>query len=185
VIKYAPVLAGERLHQGEILGGLVHVRQSLDSIGTALVQIDELVHPFVVVLTQDCDLEQDFNARASGNGKLESILVCPAVDTTQLKGIASTSSFHWKLITGNRDVRYQCLEAIPLDNDSASQGIPSLGCDFKRYFTVPADEVYKRINLKEVTRRCRLITPYAEHFLHRFCNFQARVPLPQNHEVSQ
>jgi hypothetical protein len=32
-------------------------------------------------------------------------------------------------------------------------------------------------------RQSRLLTPYAEHLLHRFCNYQCRIPLPENHEV--
>jgi hypothetical protein len=31
--------------------------------------------------------------------------------------------------------------------------------------------------------RSRLVTPYAEHLLSRFCDFQSRVPLPENHNV--
>ena len=39
-------------------------------------------------------------------------------------------------------------------------GIPELGVDFKRYFTIPTDEIYKRIEKGEVRRRCVLMSPY-------------------------
>jgi hypothetical protein len=183
-IKYTPTLVNERLYQGEILGRIVQVRQSLNSIGSPTPQIEELVHPFAIILAQDCDLEQDFEARVSGHGKLDNVLFCPAVATAALKAVASTSTNHWKLITGNRDIRYQCIEAVPADQDSAAVGAPSLGCDFKTCFTIPTDEVYKRIHNHDAVRRCRLRTPYAEHVLQRFCQFLARIPLPQNHEVT-
>ncbi len=161
----------------------MQVRQSLASVGTDDPKLDEVTHPFALVLTQECDLEQDFAARAHGQGKLDNVLLCPAVVTTQLKTIASASSHQWKLVTSNRELRYQCLEAIPSEQDGRSEGIASLGCDFKRYFTIPTDELYKRVSSDGFGRRARLVTPYAEHLLLRFCAFQARLPLPEPHNV--
>lgn len=186
LVKYAPVAAGDRLHQGEILAQLIQVRQDLTTIGSANARNDEIIHPFAIILTQDCDLAQDFAARASenaGRGKLANILFCEAATTTELKSNVPQGKDIWKRVIQNKDERYQCLEEVPADQDSAGQSVPSLGCDFKQFFTVPADEVYKRIELHEIARRCRLLTPYAEHLLQRFCNFQARVALPQNHDV--
>lgn len=205
-VKYAAVPPNDRLRQGEILVELVRVRQTLDSIGRDNVRLLEISHPFVIVLTQDCDLSQDAAARDKeaqasknpallndedflrqhGNApkhKIENVLFCEAFATSELKKNAPQGKDIWKRIIQNKDERYQCVEAIPPDQDWASQGIPSLGCDFKRFFTVPADELYKRLELQQIVRRSRLVTPYAEHLLHRFCNYQARVPLPENHEV--
>jgi hypothetical protein len=182
--KYAAVAANERLRQGEILVGLIQVRQSVNSIGSDAPQINEITHPFVVVMTQDCDLEQDSRLRTeTGQGSLVNVLFCEAMATTELKSKLPPGKDIWKRIVQNKDERYQCLEEVPAAQDTSQQGIPCLGCDLKRYFTVPTDEVYKRVELGQIMRRTRLITPYAEHLLHRFCNFQARIPLPENHDV--
>lgn len=185
VAKYASVPDGDRLRQGEILAGLIQIRQTLATIGAQNAQLLEIIHPFAVVLTQDCELAQDFAARESGdeNRQLPSILVCEAVATIDLKLKLPPGKDIWKRVIQNKDERYQCLEEVPANQDAASQGIPSLGCDFKRFFTAAADEVYRRIELQQIVRRSRLVTPYAEHLLHRFCNFQARIPLPENHDV--
>ena len=187
VVKYAAVPAGERLHQGEIIVGLIQVKQSVATIGEhELARIDEFFHPFAIVMTQDCDLEQDFRLRGQANEKLSllvSILFCEAATASELKGKIPQGKDIWKRVIQNKDERYQCFESIPSGQDSLAQGLPCLGCDFKRYFTVPAEEVYRRIDLKQITRRCRLITPYAEHLLNRFCSFQSRIPLPENHDV--
>ena len=38
------------------------MRQSLKTIGAdGPPQLNEITHPFAIVMTQDCDLEQDFN----------------------------------------------------------------------------------------------------------------------------
>lgn len=175
--KYTPVAPHDRLRQGEILAGLFQVRQTLATIGAVNAQIEEIVHPFAIVLTQDCDLEQGFE------GKLGRVAFCEAVPTTELKSKLPPGKDIWKRVIQNKDERYQCVESVPAEQDLARQGIPSLGCDFKTFFTVPADEVYRRIELQQISRRSRLVTPFAEHLLHRFCHFQARIPLPENHDV--
>lgn len=206
VDKYAAIAAGERLHQGEILTELVRVRQSLDSIGTKDIGVDEVTHPYLIVMTQDCDLAQDADARdvqakAANNQSLlndpefkrkldnapklriENVLFCEAMSTSDMKNSVPPGKDIWKRIIQNKDERYQCLEAVPPAQDLVGQGMPSLGCDFKRFVTIPIDEVYRRLELNPTLRRARLLTPYAEHLLHRFCNFQSRIPLPENHEV--
>jgi hypothetical protein len=207
VDKYAAVVLSERLRQGEILTGLVRVRQSLDSIGTKDIGVDEITHPYLIVMTQDCELAQDDDARQVqaralqdqtllddpefkkrfGNAPkltLENILFCEAMSTSDMKNSLPPGKDIWKRIIQNKDERYQCLESVPSTQDLAGDGVPSLGCDFKRFVTIPIAEVYRRIELNPTLRRARLLTPFAEHLLHRFCNFQCRIPLPEAHEVS-
>ena len=206
VPKYSHIDPGDRLHQGELLAGLVRTRQSLDTVGTPDIRVDEITHPFLIVMTQDCDLAQDFDARtaeaeaaqdatrlndpdfkkrvdSAPRLKIENILVCEAMLTTVMKNNVPPGKDIWKRIIQNKDERYQCLEAVPAEQDAQGAGLSSVGCDFKRFLTIPADEVYKRIQADPAIRRSRLLTPYAEHLLHRFYNFQARIPLTENHDV--
>jgi hypothetical protein len=186
-IKYAAVQVSERLYQGEIVAGLIQVRQTLETIGAnGPPRLDEVLHPFAIVMTQDCDLEQDFRLRSGaceGPLPMANILFCEAIATTDLKGKVPQGKDIWKRVIQNKDERYQCLESVPPHQDLMGVGIPCLGCDFKRYFSIPADEVYRRIELKQIRRRSKLITPYAEHLLSRFCIFQSPIPLPENHDV--
>jgi hypothetical protein len=205
-VKYAAVATDERLRQGEVLSGLVRVRQLPDSIGSPDIRIDEIIHPFLIVMTQDCDLAQDAEAREMlakatkdqsllndsefkkrydnvSKWKIENILVCEAMATSNMRHSVPQGSDIWKRIIQNKDERYQCLEEIPPEQDLLGRGVPSLGCDFKRFLTIPADEVYKRLEINPGVRRSRLLTPYAEHLLNRFCTFQSRIPLPENHDI--
>lgn len=204
--KYVAVVAGDRLRQGEVLSNFVRVRQSLDSIGALDISIEEIVHPYLIVMTQDCDLEQDADAReiqaraANDESLLDdpefkkrldnaprrmiaNALFCEAMSISDMKNSVPRSSEIWNRIRLNKDERYQCLEVAPLHQDSAGVGLPCLGCDFKRFVTIPIDEVYRRLELDPSVRRARLLTPYAEHLLHRFCNFLSRIPLPEQHDV--
>jgi hypothetical protein len=185
--KYARSLNGERLWQGEILSNLIQARVSLDSVGSPdPPKVDEMTHPFAVVLTQDCDLLTDYNLRfrrATTGSEIPNILFCEVTTAESLRARLNPGSQNWKRIIQNKDERYQCLEGVPIDQDAAGHGADPLGIDFKRYFTIPTDEVYKRLELGQVDRRSRLISPYLEQFATRFFYYQYRVALPENHDV--
>jgi hypothetical protein len=183
--KFIAVADGRLVH-GEILCGLLQVRQRLSTIGTDNPVLDSILHPYATVVTQDCDLESDFRSRKE-NGKasalMHSVLLCETMPTSELKG-AMPGSDVWKRVVRNQDERFHCLEFVAPDQDSAGEGIVSLGLDFKRYFTVPTDEIYRRIELRQIRRRSALISPYAENLLCRFYNYQARIPIPENHDIN-
>ena len=98
-----------------------------------------------------------------------------------IAGSAGITTDIWRRIRINKDERYQFLQRIGSVQDAAGQDLPELGIDFKRYFTIPADEVYRRIELGEAQRRCVLNSPYLEHFCVRFANYLSRVALPADH----
>ncbi|MDP9174676.1 MAG: hypothetical protein M3O30_12535 [Planctomycetota bacterium] len=148
--------------------------------------MDEKVHIYAMVLTQDCDLESDFRGRpqdSEGHQCIPNVLLCEAIETETLKGRVPSGKDIWKRIIQNKDERYHCLECVPAEHDLEGSGMCSIGIDFKRYFTVPTDEIYRRIEIGQARRRCVLITPYAEQLLDRFFHFQARIPIPENHDV--
>jgi len=80
----------------------------------------------------------------------------------------------------NKDERYQLLQRIPAEKDLADEGLPELGIDFKRYFTIPTDEIYSRFK-HDTKRRCFLNPPYSQHLISRFFYFQSRIGLPEDH----
>lgn len=147
------------------------------------------------MLSQDCDLDWDFTARLSQR-KLQrlipNVLLCevkPAevraqeiVDSEGSKD--SNKSRIWTRIKQNKDERYQFFETIEKCHDlhQDDEAIGELVIDFKRYFTIPTDELYVRIKHGETKRRCRLIHPYLEHLSSRFAYFQSRVALPEDHQ---
>ena len=178
-----------RLRQGEIISGLIQIKTVLKSpsdVHTAAPIIDRKTHLFAIVTSQDCDLEQDFNSNSAGRTThgffLPNILFCPIDEADKVRaGPPNLPSDIWKRVVSNSDQRYQFLQKIDAVHDSDGQGLPALAADFKRYFTMPTDEAYFRIHA-EAKRRCVLLSPYLEHFMSRFFNFQMRVALPAEHE---
>ena len=85
----------------------------------------KITHSFAVVLTQGCDLEQDFKAR-NGQNKLDKLLpdvLCCQMDTAkQLRGTVVNSEI-WKRISQNKDERYHFLQKVELLCDADREGL--------------------------------------------------------------
>ena len=170
---YEPSPSEGALRQGEILSNLIQIRVKLDSIGKDIYEGENIIHPFAIVVTQDCDLEQDFKAQHGDAGKhrlLPNILFCE-VELADIMRYgendsalpedkrARSSLIHtkdWKVIAQNDDERYHFLQEVEKQADLQNEGLPELAVEFKRYFTVPKDEVYYRVGIGEAQRRCRL-----------------------------
>jgi hypothetical protein len=182
---YVKSVRGEkyRLAQGEIISNLVHVHVEVQSLGTPAMRVVQRLHPHSIVLSQACELDQDYLSRqgdASEDKKIPCILFCEVGLASGLKSRVIKSDF-WKRISQNNDERYHFFEGVHPELDAEQVGLPELGVDFKRLFAVPTDEVYWRLNAGEAQRRCSLDSPYLEHFCRRFTNFLSRVALPEPH----
>jgi hypothetical protein len=173
------------LRQGEILTNIIQLRVNLRSFQAGEEpSVDAVVHPYALIVTQDCDVVQDFTPRQQGqldsDKILPSVLFCEVVTANDLRGRSEIKTDIWKRIRQNKDERYQFLEMVSPDDDLLGQGLPELGIDFKRYFTIPTEEVYHWLTL-DARRRCRLVSPYLEHFSNRFYYYQGRIALPAEH----
>ncbi len=180
--KYRISADEEPLHQGEIISNVVQVLLTLDSIGSDSPGAVPNVHPFAIVLTQDCDLEQHLAKTEDGKvGTLPNILFCEAMSAETLKASATGSS--WPRVRTNKAERYQCLEQVPAGQDATGEGVHALGVDFKRYFTIPTEEILERIRQGESKRRAYLAPPYGLQLAMRFFYYQMRVALPNDHSI--
>jgi hypothetical protein len=125
----------------------------------------EIVHEHAIILTQDCDLLWDFEARANGNDSdLNGVLVHQVDPAVAALSKLSGSDLR-RRVKQNRDERYHFLEAIQPSADLLRLGMQEMVVDFKKYFTLPPDEIYRQCAIGELgaKRRCRLETPYREH----------------------
>lgn len=152
---------------------------------------------YAAILSQDCDLNQDFNSREeylkrnlknnnnpSLNSKMiPSILLCPAYPAEQLREgnhlssiglpmnkISNPKKTPWKNILNNETPRYHYLAET---HDEIE--MPELILDFKRYYSVSRDYLYSIysdcycISLNEL---------YREDLSNRFYNYHSRIGLP-------
>ncbi len=186
VSVYLPSLREGRVWQGEILQNLTQLKPTIESLSAEL-EMTPVVHELVIVMSQDCDLLQDYKRRQSQQeGTLPNILFCDLFSADVLRAkvrdVERLGSADWKKITHNQNERFQYLQKITPQEDLQGEGLAPLAVDFRIYFTLPTDEIYHRVG-GEARRRARLNTPYVEHLAHRFYKFQSRVALPLDHIV--
>lgn len=171
-----------RLCQGDIFEDL------LISIGSGSDTTHiEFSLEYAVVLTQDCDLQQDFDERntrprpLTSDKHLDTILICPAYPvedfakgvhiTGRRMSVFSTKDVEKKLKQNDAYKRYHYLRE-DLDN-----GVPELVLDFKHFLTAPRDVLYQQRKKSYIASVNEI---YREALSQRFANFLARIGLPDS-----
>ena len=145
----------------------------------------EFCYKYLVVVTQDCDLEQWYSNlkenKQEKNQFLANVLVLPAFVAQEVKeGIAYKNLFNieqrkigsdeFKKIKQNKNERYHFL------NEDSKLYLQELIIDFKHYLTIPYDIVaykYKDCYLTTINELFR------ENLSQRFANYLSRIPLPE------
>lgn len=175
-----------RYRQGDILRD-VQIVEWAEVVDEELV-VSERHLPYCVVLSQECDLEHDFNNRADlakckldTDKFLQSILLCPAYPAAQLREgthladvgqkMQRISSSDWNRVKQNSSYRYHFLP----ENEDIQ--LPDLALDFKHYFTIPREIAYRLQTRKKVLTA--LDDLFREHLSGRFAHYLSRVGLPE------
>lgn len=184
--KHSPyfICKEKRYRQGDILRD-VTVVQWAEVVDGALAIIERNL-PYAVVLSQECDLEHDFNSRSNAVSPnmdkfLPSILLCPAYLAAQLKEGTHLETIqmkmhripteHWKGVKQHNNYRYHFLVE---DQDLQ---LPELTLDFKHFFTIPRAVIYRE--KYEAHYVCSLDDLFREHLSSRFANYLSRIGLPE------
>jgi len=173
-----------RYQQGDILRDFAVSEVTSASEGE--VEVRQRVMPYCVLLSQDCDLEHDFNNRNVKGGTdhdkyLRSVLLCPSylgdpfrqgehLGSDQLK-MRRIPSDEWKKLKSNQIDRYHYLEPLP------DLQVPELVVDFKHYFTVPLEVVYRAEQKSSYLATIEIL--YREHLSTRFAHYLSRIGLPE------
>ncbi len=173
-----------RVYQGDILRDMLLLEMEyVDEEGSGYSIIEKKV-PYIIVLTQDCDLEQDFNNRAQISEKhdkyIDSILVCPAYLAEEFRkgkhlenfglSMEMWNSKRYDQIKKQNNYRYHYLEGYQ------PYQIPNLVIDFKHYYTIPRNVIY--FAKKNGHYLASLRELFRENLSHRFSYFLSRIGLP-------
>jgi hypothetical protein len=162
--------------------------------------METITLPYLIVLSQDCDLESDFNKREvmkkdflndkskkqCYNKFLDSILICPAFpaedlrEGLHLKGmeriVERINSKEWDKVKKNDNYRYHYLDEETIKKDRKKEVIiPQLAVDFKKYYTIPRNYLYF---YKKTNYKASLNELIREDISNRFAYFQSRIGLP-------
>jgi len=179
--------SSERICQGDIFKDIEYIEYAIEKDG--IFEISKILFPLVVVLTQDCDLQQDYSFRFSDPTKptqdkyLLSVLVVPLYNIEHFydgehlldigrvmeKSNRKPTATMNKKLKQNEIPRYHYLE-FPDDSDIVTAVI-----DFKQYFSL---DVSYLISIKDSNFVCKIQELYREDISHRFAYFLSRIGLP-------
>jgi hypothetical protein len=173
---YSDLNPDERIHQGEIITSCPVARwKPVSADPTRLEELAEYVLVDVIVMSQDCDLE---------NHKISSIILCPAYrlsewkaqwdELVRLRGQNPTDKMWRKAVTSiaqGEQVAISLIETLP-DAFGGEKRV----VEFKEVYTLPREFLGSVLNQREV--RLMLRPPYREHISQSFARFFMRVGLP-------
>ena len=169
------------IRQAEILSDVV--QPTITNVATG--EGGRVNHPLVIVAAQDCDLLNDFSARKSGGDpEMNAVLLFEVHEWEAFKTALPPGKEVKKRVRQNKDERYYYLEPVAPDLDVLSTGLPAMIVDFKRYFSLTPQELEGQL-LQSARRRCRLRSPYMDHFQSRLGYFLTRVVLPDRPAIPE
>jgi len=174
-----------RLCQGDIFRGIEFIEYVMEKAG--IVEISKIVFPLVIVLTQDCDLEQDHRRFKSSISQdhdkwLLSVLVAPLYNVEHVYQGEHLSELNMQMqkinpkktpgeyLKDNRLPRFHYLEFpgnVPI--------VPSV-IDFKHYFSVNVNYLHR---VKKTKFVCSVSSLFREAISQRFASYLARIGLPE------
>jgi hypothetical protein len=149
---------------------------------------------FAIVMSQNCDLEQDFenwqkrkrNLTISRDKLLPSILVCVAYPSEKLmegKHLGpDITMVNWKEqklsnhLDHNNHARFHFLQESTADDKKNEIFIPSLIVDFKHYHALPIKVAYKLYTSERYLGSINEL--FREELSHRFSFYLGRIGLP-------
>lgn len=185
-MKNIIIRKGARISQGDIYKDVEFIEYAIEKAG--VIEISKIVFPFVVVLTQDCDLNQDYTVRWARNEasnhdkKIISIIVAPLYNVEHVYKGEHLSELEMtmaeirkertpgKTLRQNQTPRYHYLE-FPTNVPIVSSVI-----DFKHYFTVNVEYLRKH---KKANFICQIGPLYREDVSQRFSSYLSRIGLPE------
>lgn len=178
-----------QIHQGDSYRDIDYIEYA--EIVDGRVEISKIHYQYVMVLSQECDLTQDYTERRKDPSQqavtfdklLQSVIVVPMFNFEQFKDGSHLSNLGFtmakdysnikktpaKTLMQNNNPRYHYMdfgEEIPV--------VPSV-MDFKRFFTVDINTLYR---LKESQYVCSVDELFRERVSQRFANFLSRIGLP-------
>lgn len=173
-----------RLCQGDILRDVHWVEYVAEVSG--IIEVARVLFPLTIVLTQDCDLEQDHlfrkEVRSTQDKWLISVLMAPlynvdhvyqgqhlselGIRMEKVPKLGNTGNF----LRNNERPRYHYLE---FDEDVPI--VPSV-IDFKHYFSATVEYL---VGLKPTAYVCSVAPLFREDIAQRFAAYLARVGLPE------
>lgn len=192
VQRYENPPSNGRLQNGEILRGLSiptpkwPFESDIDFDQEIL--FPQILHPYVVVVSQECDLYWDYLDRLSGestgerrNKEIPEILVAEMFNVAELRESANINGGLWKEIKKHQNSRFHY---FPPSEPDTNPEVTELAADFKSVFGVDPNLLYSLLKQSRIDRVATLQTDFRRQLNQRLMNWLGRVDLPDDFEIA-
>lgn len=182
------------INQCDIFRNVEFIEYVIESEHT--IEVSKIMFPLAMVLTQACDLQQDYNARKrnellnSGNQDkfLISVIVAPLYNFEDFRAGKHLDQLGLEMEPKGRRDKSKCENIIKNENkryhylnfDQEVEIVESV-IDFKHYFTVTINYLNQ---IRETNYVCSVESLYRELIVQRFSNFLSRIGLPDPEDYS-
>lgn len=173
----------ERVSQGNIYRQVEYIESFSEDEG--IITISKIIFTYIIVLTQDCDLSQDFKFRFDSSKTQDKLILSVLVAPLYQADLVYTGQHLEKLgkkmepinknrspghiLVQNNNPRYHHLQ-FPEE----SSLVPSI-IDFKHYFSLNVEYL---LNIHKTNFVCKVSELYREDISQRFASFLSRIGLP-------
>lgn len=176
----------DRLQQGQVLRNLYEFVPTGLTAPDGTAQVTRVEHPLVVVMSPECDLISDYEARSAsptsnvsqpqpGANLLEHIQCCKLFEEIDIRRPHGLNSAAWSFVKTNRHERYHMIAPSVLGRPDNA---PPLYLDFKRVLSVSTAYLYQFLNAGGVELDKVIKPPWIHQLIQRCYGFQARVCVP-------
>lgn len=153
--------------------------------------VNEMKFDYTVILTQECDLEQDYKNRIETqedqDSYIQMILMAPAYLAESLRNgnhlekygqtMQHINTRDWNKLKKQENKRYHHIKA------DAEMNVPELTIDFKHFYTISRDYFYNKLMNESYFISMTIL--YRETLSQRFCNFLARIGIPDDRKETK
>lgn len=176
-----------RICQGDIFKKVYFI-ETVEELNAEELEIIRITFPYIVVLSQDCDLQSDFFTVSSAERNLLSVIVAPIYDAEKVyEGNIGEIGLKAVNIREQHKNRYKKLKdfiaGVGKDEFDRYHTIDINGknyiIDFKHYFSISVKQLLnKKLNIHNGDYVWSLPALHRERLTQRFCNYLSRIGLP-------
>lgn len=173
-----------RLCQGDIIKDVLHIQKA--TIEKNILTVEQIRFPLIVVLTQDCDLNQDFDHRTKELGKNQdkhilSVLVAPVYNYEHVLTGSHLSNLDRQMqqikrgTTQDQNLRNNEIPRYHFLDFPAEIPVVKSVIDFKHYFSVDVESLESH---RKTSLVCEISPLFRESISVRFSYYLSRIGLP-------
>ncbi len=185
------------LRQGEILGPIwehraLHAATPLAEGASA--EVGSIEHPLAVILSADCDLEQDHRERTTvgqltavaatehvvnrSRKVLRQVLLCELYREADLAQLLPLGGDIRRRVSNNQDERYHRLQPGQIQDDPVTE-MTEFFLDFKSTFSCHPTALYAGIQDGAIARVALVPPVFIHDLIHRYYSFASRIGIPE------